>query len=468
MKWTLSAVLLLLGIQGLPPLVAPLIPDSGGILTGTVRRADTNQPFHEAQITVVGEGRPLEQAVARGILTDYNGRFSVRTGEPGAYTVLVQAEGFFGATGEADGATRTTRDVYVPEGQQIDIGTLRLVPGATISGRITSPDGEPVAGAAVEALKASYIRGRLSLTLVKTAKTDDLGEYRMYWLPPGSYYVRGAFRSSAEARRERYDRLFFPGIPEEDAAPSIHVRSGSELSRINIRVPITPVEGVTLSGQVTGGTTGSDVRVTAVRAVPRDRRVLLIGDDKDHFENQAADTTEGRFEIRNVPAGDYNLLLLARIGARTQTVSIPVDVASRDIQNLTAALDPVFDVQGRLTLDGFASGDAISKNSLQLVRSDDLLVGEAFPITLNPDTGAFVISGLSPGKYALRLNSSFRAPDTYIADFKNGEASVFDSRLTIGGPVKEPLQLTLKSGGGIVTGTVFDSSRVRSFAYANV
>ena len=464
MKWTVSAALLLLGLQGLPPLVGPLIPDDGSVVTGIVRRADSNQPIPEAQVAVVAEGQSIEQAMARAVLTDINGRFTVRTVEPGGYTVVVQAEGYLGATGEADGAMRTTRSVYIPEGQQIDLGILRLVGGSTISGRIADPNGEPLAGATVEALRPSYIRGRLAFTHVKTITTDDLGQYRLYWLPPGAYYIRAAFRPNAG---ERYDRVFFPSIREEDAAPTVLVRSASELSRIDIRVPTTPVKGVTISGQVTGDASETDLRVSAVRVVPRNRRALLIGDGADDFGNQAANTTEGRFEIRNVPDGEFNLLLLVRTGGRTRTVSVPVDVQGRSIENLTAALDPVFDLRGRVILDGFASGEAISKGSLQLVPVDEVPGVETFSISTDED-GAFTVSGIPAGKYGLRFNSSFRAPDTYIADLKRGETSVFDSGLTIAGPLKEPLEVILKSGGGIVSGVVSDSSRLRPFAYARV
>ena len=119
-----------------------------------------------------------------------------------------------------------------------------------------------------------------------------MGEYRMYWLSPGEYYIRAAFRSRSDSGRDRYARIFFPRIPEEDAAPPVQVRSGAELPGVDVRVPVTPVTGITITGQVRGGS-DDDLRVSAVHVVPRDRRVLLVGDDVDVFENDAADTTRG-------------------------------------------------------------------------------------------------------------------------------------------------------------------------------
>jgi protocatechuate 3,4-dioxygenase beta subunit len=468
MKSLLAAALLIVRFQGLPPLVGPLVPDSGGSITGVVRRADSGQPIPEAHVAVVAEGQAVDQAPASPIITDVNGRFTIRSIQPGAYTVVVQAEGYFGATGEVDGsATRTARTVQIAEGQQSDVGVLKMVAGSTISGRISGTDGHPVAGATVEALRASYIRGRLAFTPVKSVKTDDLGEYRLFWLPPGAYYVRGVFRSNADAGRERYARVFFPGIPEEDAAPPILVRSAAEMSGIDIRIPVTPITGVTISGQVTAEEPDADMRVTSIHVVPRDRRVLLVDDTVDKFENLAPDTSLGRFEIRNVPPGEYNMVLVTRYRGRIRPVSVPMDVDNRDT-NIVTTLRPAFDLSGRVTLDTDSPGAAVLKDSIQLVPTEAMPGMDSFAISPNPQTGEFTVPALPVGKYAIQLGSPFRSPDTYLANVKRGDDAVFDSGLTIGGNLREPLEVMLKSRGGILSGVVTDPTRLRPFAYATV
>ena len=66
------------------------------------------------------------------------------------------------------------------------------------------------------------------------------------------------------------------------------------------------------------------------------------------------------------------------------------------------------------------------------------------------------------------MGSVFRSADTYVADLKRGEASVFDSGLTIGGSLKEPLEVVLRSKGGVLTGTITDPTRLRPFPNASV
>jgi hypothetical protein len=468
MNGILFLAVVVLRLQALPPLVGPLVPDSGGVVRGVVRRADSGQPIPAAQVALIAEGQSVDQAMARATITDVSGQFMLRGVEPGSHNLLVQAEGYFGVTGLADASTRTARIVHIAEGQHVDLGVVNLIAGSTISGRIAGPDGKLVAAATVEALKGSYVRGRLAFTLVKRVKTDDLGEYRLFWIPPGAYYIRAVYRSNADAGTERYARVFFPGIPEEDAAPPVLVNSGSELSGIDVRIPTTPTMGITISGQVVADESGGDTRVTSIHLAPRDRRVLLLGDDADELENQAANASQGRFEIRNVPPGGYSLNMVVRHAGRVRPVSLPVDVVDRDITNITVPLTPAFGLPGKATLDGGAPGTAILSQSIQLVPTEPMPGIDSFAINPHPQTGEFTLPAVPAGKYAIRVSSVFRSADTYVADLKRGETSVFDSGLTIGGSLREPLEVVLKSKGGILTGTITDPTKLRPFPYATV
>jgi hypothetical protein len=51
-------------------------------------------------------------------------------------------------------------------------------------------------------LKPSFQDGRRILTVVQTARSDDRGEYRLFWLSPGKYYV-SATHQSAKSPMER-------------------------------------------------------------------------------------------------------------------------------------------------------------------------------------------------------------------------------------------------------------------------
>src|SRR2546428_13536750 len=66
---------------------------------------------------------------------------------------------------------------------------IQLMPAGTLTGRVFDRDGEPLANVSVEALKYSYQEGQRVMNVVQTARTNDLGEYRLFWLQPGQYFV---------------------------------------------------------------------------------------------------------------------------------------------------------------------------------------------------------------------------------------------------------------------------------------
>src|SRR5213076_2520620 len=49
--------------------------------------------------------------------------------------------------------------------------------------------GEPLEKAQVMAMRSVYKNGRRTLTIVQAVESDDRGEYRLFWLAPGRYYV---------------------------------------------------------------------------------------------------------------------------------------------------------------------------------------------------------------------------------------------------------------------------------------
>src|SRR6185369_16666479 len=63
-------------------------------------------------------------------------------------------------------------------------------PTGVISGRVVDDDGHPMRDIEVQALVAVYEAGeRRVVPQGNLATTNDRGEFRLFWLPPGNYYV---------------------------------------------------------------------------------------------------------------------------------------------------------------------------------------------------------------------------------------------------------------------------------------
>jgi protocatechuate 3,4-dioxygenase beta subunit len=456
----IAAALLLL-VQALPPLVGPLVPETGGRVTGIVRRSDTGQPIPGAQVGLAAPGASLDAAMARAVSTDVNGRFTIKSISSGAYTLIAQADGYFSVTSDPTASPQVKRDVGIIDGQQTDVGSIELAPAGAVSGRISGPDGRPVIGAVVQAWRAAYVRGRLTFSVVKATPTDDLGEYRLFWLSPGDYYISSQYQGGAGATLDRYARVFFPGVLEEDLAPSIAVRGAQELSGIDLQISVTPIMGITMTGRVVvEDEKQPTLRIASLELVPRDRRVLLMNDASNTFANQASDPLGGNFELRDVPPGVYDLFTAFRdTSGALRSGRIPVDVANGRIEDVSVVIDPLFEVSGRVTLDDDVPGDRLKPDSIVMM-VQDAIPGKESRRVLNPraETGEFKLSGVAPGRYVLQLDGASRSSGMYVVG----------SGLVVDKDAHENLNIDLKSAGGTVFGNVLDVTRIRPFPYATV
>jgi hypothetical protein len=460
---SLLSVFLFFSAQRLPPLVGPLIPDETGTVTGIVRRADTGRALAEAQVFVIKDLETVAQAV-----TDLNGRFTIKV-NPGVYVLSAQREGYFKPAG-------VSRDIAVIEGQETGGLILEMIPGATISGRVRALNGQPAALATVEALQATYTNGRRILRAVHATRTDDLGEYRLFWIPPGEYYIRAQYRLSGSDRTERYTQVFFPDTLEENVAPGVVVTAGGEVSAIDLRLPILPATGVTLSGRVTTeNELLADKVVTTVYVVPRGRTVTVPADASDAYPNDAADTSNGQFVIHGVTPGEYALFPVVKDSeGESHTARISVDVAEANIENLSAALSSPVEVRGRVTVDGNAPPDGSPIRRVFLRSIDGLpgsllgLAGSGASVPSDPKTGEFLIPHVTAGRYILGFANPLEPPGAYVADIRQAGNSVFDTGITVGVEPPEPLEIAVRSEGLSLAGTVLDPALLNPVARATV
>src|SRR5262249_47035906 len=138
-------------------------------------------------------------------------------------------------------------------------------------------NGEPLASAQVMALRQVYKDGRRTLTIVQIVTTDDRGEYRLFWLAPGRYYVSakpditelavnigqanaysaaavritppmrfGTFEQATsptvktrrlktgEIVEEMYLPVYYPGTPDPQGAAPISVAAGANVGGVDL------------------------------------------------------------------------------------------------------------------------------------------------------------------------------------------------------------------------------------------
>jgi hypothetical protein len=106
------------------------------------------------------------------------------------------------------------KPIDLAEGQVVEKADIALPRGGVISGVLLDDVGDPAAGVRVTAMRQQYRDGKRGLVSIgRAVETNDVGQYRLYGLPSGGYFV-GALRrpptppSLCSTRRAARPRTF--------------------------------------------------------------------------------------------------------------------------------------------------------------------------------------------------------------------------------------------------------------------
>jgi hypothetical protein len=128
-------------------------------------------------------------AAAQVVTTASDGRFLFENVKPGTYSLKATLGGYSSAEYGQRGPNGRGLNVTLKAGQKMQGIALTMTPGGTITGHIVDANGDPLGRALVRRRDWLYTEQGRSLVTVQSVFTDDKGEYRLYWLSPGQYYV---------------------------------------------------------------------------------------------------------------------------------------------------------------------------------------------------------------------------------------------------------------------------------------
>lgn len=237
------------------------------VISGRILAADTGLPLRRARVRVHGSGPniPPGPDANRAAITDADGAFALTGLHAGRYRLEASKARYVDT---AYGSRRSVLDrpIEVAEGQKVENITVSLPPAGVIVGHVLDELGEPVADAEVEPMQVfDSIKGRRLFSVGTSGRTDDIGAYRLYGLPPGTYYVSAqsddATRSgiATAASTPGLAPTFFPGTAVAAEAQAIEVVAGGEavadIAMVSVR--LSAVTGVVVNAAGTLATGGS-------------------------------------------------------------------------------------------------------------------------------------------------------------------------------------------------------------------
>ncbi len=180
------------GAQGIPP-SRPQLPPGTASLSGSVVAMGSGQAIAGASVELRridcnNFSNPPEVVTTT---TDASGKFSFENLHAGGWCIVATAAG--GAYTPAEymqrGSLGRGATIPIADGQKVSNIQLSMAPTGGIAGRVRDGDGEYMAHARVQVMEVFHQEGQRRLYILQVAQTDDRGEYRFYWLPPGPYYI---------------------------------------------------------------------------------------------------------------------------------------------------------------------------------------------------------------------------------------------------------------------------------------
>jgi protocatechuate 3,4-dioxygenase beta subunit len=452
------AVLLLLA-----QVAQPQTPSAS--IEGTVRRLGTGEPVYRARVilnaaAVAGVLRTDSQKAAT---TDKDGHFSFGNLDAGPYTLQVYANGYVRQTYGQKAQNQPGTPIVLNAGQQKKDVLFEVTPTGTITGRIFDFDNVPLPDADVVLERFSYDgNGERTPQVVQQARTNDLGEYRLFWITPGKYYLRAEltgtmvppFRNPNQylgVLEDVMSSMYYPGANDLSSASEIEVLPGTQLSAIDLALVRTRV--FTVRGRVVSANPGT----AFVSLRPRRQS----GPSRTP---SASTKPDGTFEIRNVISGSY--ILQANGGGNIATAlrnEIPVDV-NGDTDSVVITLSPGFNLPFHVVFEDPSS--VTTPDTLTNMRPNLRTVGNIGGISaalsglINQPTikldGTFTIFGVLPGTYQLFLGP-LPSPDHYIKAIRFGQTDALRDGISVDGPPDSPIEVLIGSNAGKIEGTVVDN-----------
>ena len=476
-------------------------------IEGQVLQAGSAEPISGAQFILepvpAYDGTPASSPGYRPLLNDPNmvisnseGRFVLGGIDPGIYFLAAIREGFamqcYGAKRPGMSGCGPSSVLKVEDGQAIKDVVIYMTRGGVISGRITDPGGQPLTGMPVDLRRGGYdATGRKSyLTApIGTVVTNDRGEYRMYGIDPGRYFILarpplagtilavqpGTLMATSTATETNvalgaiYGPTFYPGVDEVVSDSLIEIQPGSEMNGLNFSVQRLPATKYRIRGRIVDNRPGQSPRSFGYSITPSNEG-MSVG---VRFYYTEAD---GTFESPPLVPGSYRVRAqISSPVARPQPgepppifptlyASTSVEVVSADVEGVAVAFAAPVSISGRLRIEGKDTPglSGFENTRVRLRRAD---INSPQPAVIKPD-GTFSIENASMGiEYGVTLTGL--PPDMYVKEVRNGDIDLLNEPLRISGLLSDSINIVVDANGGRIDGLIRDA-RTTPAAYVQV
>jgi 5-hydroxyisourate hydrolase-like protein (transthyretin family) len=443
MKRLCSAALfvtLSLAAQDAPP---PASANIEGRVVGKVINSANGEPVRKVTVTLgTRKGARGTSYIAE---SDANGKFAIEAVEPGEYTISADRQGFIVKPPGASGIPLPP--LKVESGQSVPELTITLVPLGVITGRVMDEDGDPIRGADVRAMQYGYVAGKRQLRNANQVSADEKGEFRLYGLRPGTFYLQASGHNSQMSFVQPGDQIrgfrqpsghaptYYPSVTDVARAVPVEVTAGALLRGIDIHLRREAIYAV--RGKFPQDESRQNSSSYMVQLFPRE------GNRNGGFGTRR---TNDIFEIPSVLPGSYTLVGMHMDGDKRTYAYQPVEMANQDVDVGTLTFSPGSNISGVVHIEGGKERPPDLHVSLQ----PESLSMFGSPSGEVKQDGSFVLHDVAPGVYQVNLGA---VPGAYLKSIQIGDHTLQDRHLDLT-QVSGQLTVVLASDVGQVEGAV--------------
>jgi hypothetical protein len=489
----LPALLILVIQIGVQSPLQPARTAEKASIEGIVLRSVSGEPLTRAELklTPVGpenqdgvfiKGGPGAAESIPTVLTENTGRFLLKDLEPGQYRLTVSRNGYAPQTYGRKSSSGPGAIINLAAGEKLSNIVFRLVPAGIITGRVRDSSGEPVPGYDVILLKASYNGERQSLAQEDVARTDDRGEYRFYWIPPGRYYVRvnrpqpNTFGTRTIVIEKTISSAFYPGVLEASSASVVELGAGAEIGAVDVVLP--NATGYRIRGRLVEASTGKPPKSASVAVRPK--RIERFEYAFEQTDETQYNPRTGEFEIRNVVPGSYWLtasvqaefnapipperLAEVRTGADVfeavfwsgAAAEISLEMNAADVNDMVLVLTKGTTIPVRLGIEGAELASVKGADDIRVSLAPEASGPNYRQSTrLIPD-GTARIENVLPGQYRIDVDHPASA-NLYVKEILYGRSDALTTPIQITEQSPSGISVLLSTKGGQVEGRLTDA-----------
>ena len=368
-------------------------PAATAVIRGQVLSVETGKPLGKATVRATG----AELKEGRSVRTDADGRYEIKELPAGRFQLTASKAGYVPLQYGQRRTNEGGKPLDIQAGQVADKVDFSLPRGAVITGRVIDELGDPAVEISVTAMRSQYANGRRRLMPVgRAAITNDIGEYRLYGLMPGSYYISASARESifdalatgnpaaaaaamggGDQAKTGYAATYYPGTDRVADAQRVTVTSGQTIGEIQI--PLSLTRNARITGFVrdsAGQMVTSGAVIAMLKDMPLSPMVTQLQPD-------------GSFTINNVSPGDYMVLSATGNPMAGGDISFAsVSVTGEDIAGLMLNAVKPITVRGRIQPMSSPARPlpiADMRVSTAATTPDMPFVGSPMPVKINDD-----------------------------------------------------------------------------------